>query len=170
MQVSEFEKCCPAVNNAEIVADKMDALVELLKNAEKPMTCKEIGIALYGEDYLILPDCYENWMHNMIAREHIGHLGYLLSQLSGNGYIFVKVEKTNIPVTDKKGNIVTYRTQELKPSEEPTEPYMITVKDEQGRTYSIRNPHYVPRPALYETVTKVVFQKIKYYEWKRVGK
>jgi len=169
MQVSEFEKCCHAVTYAEFVADKMDALAALLKNAERPMTCKEIGTALYGEDYLILPDCYENWQHNMIAREYIGHLGHLLSRLRWNGYISVKVENTNIPVKDKNGNIVTYETQELKPSEASDEPYMITVKDEQGRTYSIRNPHYVPRSALYETVTKIVYQKIKYYEWKRVG-
>lgn len=166
MQASKFEKLMCAVDDAERVATDMDRLVELMQSAENPMTFKEIGVALYGDAY-ILSHGYTRTdeRHDNQARHITRHLTALMTKLVDFRYVKKIVEKTTTPVTSKDGKIITYWTTEEIPPTTPIEPQYIKVKDEQGREFEIHNPYYRYISPKYKRVEKIVYQKVTRYKW-----
>lgn len=164
MQSSKYENLMKAVSNAVKVSSDMDRLVEVMKNTQgKKLTFKEVGVALYGEDYLPKP---EDYVHEIRRVSLMRHLAAIMASLVDHCYVKKTVEVTDIPVVDKKGNPITTETWEKIKPKEQIEDMWVWVTDAKGREFQVQNPYYEYHPTEYKKVTKTVYQKITYYEWR----
>ena len=164
MQSSKYENLMKAVTTAVKVSADMDRLVEVMKNAQgKKLTFKEVGEALYGEDYLPKPNDY---VHEIRRVSLMHHLAAIMARLVDRYYVKKTVEVTDIPVVDKKGNPIVNETWEIVKPKPQIEERWVWVTDAQGRQFQAENPYYEYHPTEYQKVTKPVYQKITYYEWR----
>ena len=157
MQFSKYEETFTNVSDVERSAAKyVNQVVEILREAKDGITCKEIGIKLFGEH-----DYVDGWHARRLSAE----LGHVLSNLA-YGH-FIKFEKV------ETGEVVT-REEEIWVKDEVkdanNEPRTIRVHDDAGREYVIDNPRYnyakMVRPrGHYETVTKSIKVKVKVWHW-----
>ena len=157
MQFSKYEETFTNVSEVKRSAAKyVDEVVKILREAKDGITCKEIGIKLFGKyDYV------EGWHARRLSAE----LGHVLSNLA-YGH-FIKFEKV------ETGEVVTWQEDtwvqdEIKDTN--NEPRTIRVHDDAGREYVIDNPRYdytkrARRSGHYETITKSVKPKVKVWHW-----
>ena len=155
MQFSKYEETFTNVNEVKGSSAKYaDKVADIIRNAKDGITCKEIGIKLFGERE------YDEW-----NRSYASELGHVLSNLT-YGH-FVKFEKV------ETGEVVTWEEEiwvrdEVKDTN--NEPRTIRVHDDAGREYVIDNPRYdytkrVRPSGHYETITKSVKPKVKVWHW-----
>lgn len=94
MEANIYEKTYESVVEALRATNEVNKVVEFLREATKPVSCKEIGEAIYGEEYKRIRAEYENklWSemtkedwensrHNVRARELTGKLTQVLRHL-----------------------------------------------------------------------------------------
>lgn len=149
MNANAYERTYVVVEHASNAVKHLDEVVSILKAAKQPMTCKEIGIALFGErEYL------DSWR----SRSHSAHLGQILSHLVEGKFVnSIKID----------GAPVRIETWEYICKDSYGNPRRITVHDDEGNTYEIDNPKYDPRSGCghQERVRKTIIPKIKTYKW-----
>lgn len=155
MQFSEYEKTFTNVNDVQGSAAKYaDQVADIIRNTKEGITCKEIGIKIFGERE------YNEWIRSCASE-----LGHVLSNLAYGHFIeFEEVET---------GEIVTWEEEiwvrdEVKDAN--NEPRTLRVHDDAGREYVIDNPRYnhakrVRPSGHYETITKSVKPKVKVWHW-----
>ena len=156
MQFSKYEETFTNVSEVKRSAAKYaDQVANIVRNAKDGITCKEIGKAIWGDEYL------DGWS----ARSYASQLGQILSNLA-YGH-FVKFEKV------ETGEVITWEEEiwvreEIKDAN--NEPKTIRVHDDAGREYVIDNPRYDYRTRIrpsghYETITKFVKPKVQVWHW-----
>lgn len=155
MQFSEYEKTFTNVNDVQGSAAKYaDQVADIIRNTKEGITCKEIGIKIFGERE------YNEWIRSCASE-----LGHVLSNLAYGHFIrFEEVET---------GEVVTWEEEiwvrdEVKDAN--NEPRTLRVHDDAGREYVIDNPRYnhakrVRPSGHYETITKSVKPKVKVWHW-----
>lgn len=149
MKVTEYEKTytsvCDAVNDVRHV----EAVVEFLRKQAKPVTCAEVGNAVFGGVY----------SHSCMSKSYAAQMGQVLRHLCKGG--FIKIE-------ERKGDPIEIEVEEYVHTDEQGNPSTIKVHDDEGNEYEIPNPKY-RRPAWcsghWEKVKKTVTPTIKTYLW-----
>ena len=145
------------ISNTEIVLD-------ILRSATKPMTCKEIGIAIMGEEYSkhatrkissVLEFTY--YGRSGEARSWSSFIGRVMKILSDKGIV-----KTEII----DGEPITIEVEEWVDNPEAP-PRELIVHDDDGNDYKIPNPKYdyLKHGGTWEKVKKTITPKIKVYSW-----
>ena len=149
MKTTSYERTYEIVRKAIDVTSEVNEVAEFLENAVKAVTCKEIGIAVYGE---------VEYTRGRDSKSMSAHLGHILRHLVEGG--FVEVSKID-------GKPFEYEEEVWV--EDNDVPRIIKVHDDEGNTYEIPNPKYNPRylrgNGHFETVTKTMTPKIKVYKW-----
>ena len=144
--------------NTEIVLD-------ILRSATKPMTCKEIGTAIMGEEYSKPATRklssgifdYTYYGRSGEARSWSSFIGRVMKILSDKGIVKTEIidgEPVTIEVEDWVDN----------PEAPPRE---LIVHDDDGNDYKIPNPKYDCRKygGTWQKVKKTITPKIKVYSW-----
>lgn len=143
------------ISNTEIVLD-------ILRSATKPMTCKEIGTAIMGEEYSkhatrtsVLEFTY--YGRSGEARSWSSFIGRVMKILSDKGIV-----KTEII----DGEPITIEVEEWVDNPEAP-PRELIVHDDDGNDYKIPNPKYdyLKHGGTWEKVKKTIIPKIKVYSW-----
>lgn len=144
MITTNYENTYVSVNNARKDTADLDKVVEILSKASAPMSCHDIGFAIWGVGYL------DN-------RCRAARMGQMLKHLREGGFIKgeeVKGEPVEIEYeeyvrnVDAKGNL----------------PY-IKVHDDEGNTYDMPNPKFDrwTCSSSWQKVKKTVTPTIKVY-------
>lgn len=147
MKVTDYEKTYKSVSNAVKDTQYLDAVVDFLRMQSEPLTCADIGEAIFGNKYST-DRCYPSRMGQMLHHLRVGG--------------FVKVE-------EHKGDPIEVEVDGWIP--EPNtykEPPRITVHDDKGREFTINNPYYFgdyPRRGHWGRVKKTITPTIKTYIW-----
>ena len=146
------------ISNTEIVLD-------ILRSATKPMTCKEIGTAIMGEEYSkcttrkISSGIYDYTYYGRAAeaRSWSSFIGRVMKILSDKG--IVKTE-----IVDGEPVIIEVEEWVDNPDAPPRE---LIVHDDDGNDYKIPNPKYdyLKHGSTWEKVKKTITPKIKVYSW-----
>lgn len=154
MQFSKYEETFTNVSEVKRSAAKYaDQVASIVRNAKDGITCKEIGKAIWGDEYL------DGWM----ARSYASQLGQVLSNLA-YGH-FVKFEKVN------NGDPIPCESSEWvwdEPENPVNEPRKLHVRDDYGREFWMDNPNYYRQPMRrghYQQVTKYIQPKVKVWHW-----
>ena len=145
MVVNEYEKTYVSVQKALWAIESLDAVVEFLRKQTSPVSCKEIGTAVFGPDYSRF-------------RTYPVRMGKILSHLRrGN---FIKMEK-------REGPPIEVEVMEFIRTDKNEEPPMLTVHDEKGREFRISNPNYTLffRGGYWGKVKKSIPSTVKTYIW-----
>ena len=160
-----YDEIFVGANKAQKTINKTEIVLDVLRHAEKPMTCKEIGTVLMGEEYFKTKERrvslsgyeYTYYRRSHEARSWSSFLGRVLNILAKKGVI----EAKNID-----GEPVTIDAEEWvdNPDAPPSE---ITVHDDEGNEYTIHNPKYNWRihGGNWQTVKKTIIPKVRVYSW-----
>lgn len=139
MEATIYEKSYWCVETAERATRNVMAVVDFLKRQTKPVTCQEIGKALFGDEYKWTPDPYgRSGNRNFVYLKHVSDLGHILSHLFDKGCIIRTKEHTDEVVIGADGKPLTC---EKWIAGEP-EPRYIDVWDAKGKKYNIQNPKW----------------------------
>lgn len=154
MFINDYENTYSSVKTACKNVEDLPALIAVMRETRKPMTCREIGISLFGDDYVKNGD----YWHDSYSRQLTAHLSQMLRHLVRGGFIRwdkidgepVEVERPTYIRKDDCGN-----------------PQYICVHDDEGNEYQMPNPKY--NPCYYSgewvTVKETIVPKIKVYLW-----
>ena len=124
MKVTEYEKTYVSVSNAVNDVRHVEAVVEFLRKQTAPVTCTEIGNAVFGGVY----------SRSYMSKSYAAQMGQVLRHLRKGG--FIKVE-------ERKGDPIEIEVEEyIYDNDGNGELPMITVHDDKGREYRIQNPNY----------------------------
>ena len=151
MKVTEYEKTYASVSNAVNDVCHVEAVVEFLRKQTAPVTCAEIGNAVFGGVY----------SRSYMSKSYAAQMGQVLRHLHKGG--FIKVE-------ERKGDPIEIEVEGyIYDNDDNGEPPMITVHDDKGREYRIQNPNYNNRwthgHGHWGKVKKTVTPTIKTYLW-----
>ena len=151
MKVTEYEKTYASVSNAVNDVCHVEAVVEFLRKQTAPVTCAEIGNAVFGGVY----------SHSYMSKSYAAQMGQVLRHLRKGG--FIKVE-------ERKGDPIEIEVEGyIYDNDDNGEPPMITVHDDKGREYRIHNPNYsgywTRGHCHWGKVKKTVTPTIKTYLW-----
>lgn len=147
MVVNDYEKTYASVYDAANDTKYLMAVVDFLRQQTKPVTCAEIGKAVFGERY-----CQAFTNKSLSSR-----MGQMLRHLRKGG--FIKTEMIDgAPVQVSSWGWVT-------PVDAP--PKKIKVHDDEDNEYWIPNPKYDYRchGGVYKEVKKTIISKVKVYYW-----
>lgn len=144
MEVSKYEQTYKCVKVAVDATKYVDRVVNFLRNASAPMTCKEIGLALFGDAYKQFPrkEVYEVYKcidldklrHNEKAQGLASSLGHIMSNLMREGLV---------KLTKKKGEPFTIEIEDyVNVYEGEVCEQSLEVWDAKGNKYEIPNPNY----------------------------
>jgi len=124
MKTNCYEDTYVSVNKARKDVEKLDDVILALEDADKPLTCREIGIAVFGNDYI----------QGYHKRSLSHRMGQMLNHLRRGG--FVKVEEV-------KGEPIEIEYDEYvrNVDAQGNLPY-IKVHDDNGNTYDMPNPKF----------------------------
>lgn len=144
MEVSKYEQTYVCVKNAMNATKYVDKVVNLLRNASAPMSCKEIGTALFGDAYKQFPkkEVYDGYMridhdkrrHNENAQGLASSLGHVMSNLMREGLVKLTKEKGEPFTVEIEDYVNVYEGEVCEQS--------IEVWDAKGNKYEITNPNY----------------------------
>ena len=153
MITTKFEDTYTCVNNAKNITADLLTLADLLMQANRPMTCREIGIALFGTEYAD--------RNSRRARGMTAHLSQMLRHFRKGG--FIKVEEV-------KGEPIEVEREEYVRVDDADNPQFIRVHDDAGNEYQMPNPNYNPWRAAqaggsWQMVKKIVTPTYKVYSW-----
>ena len=155
MIVNAYEETYSSVMVASEHTADLVPLANLLMRADHPMTCKEIGVALFGDAYVKNGD----YWHDIQSRKLTAHLSQMLRHFVRGDFIRgdkidgepVEVEDQEYICEDGEGNTAKIR-----------------VWDKDGNEYMMPNPKYNPRRGevgRWVKVKKTIVPKIKVYTW-----
>lgn len=165
MEATKYELAYACTQYAINATRNVDAVVRILCNASAPMTCKEIGTAMWGDAYKRFPEKevgtwplpvdHEKEYHNQKARELTADLGHILGNLLNANLIKVIKEKGE-PFTIEEERFVNVVDDEICE-------FMIEVWDAKGNRYEMQNPNYRRGHGEYRKVPVTITPTIKRY-------
>ena len=142
--------------------DDCDLMLRVLANSPKPMSAKELGIAILGDEYtqkrILYPDSIgSHSIRTGKARHWSSFIGRMMGILSKKG--LVKIEaREEAPITIEVEDWV---------DNPDAPPEFLIVHDDEGNEYKMRNPKYDWRTSggRWEKVQKTIIPKTKVYSW-----
>ena len=146
MKANKYEKTYVCVEKAMRAVEDLEPAIEFLRKQTAPVTCKEIGRAVFGKEY-------------SRHKTYPARMGQILRHLRKNNY--VKME-------EREGEPIEVEVEDFLPKDDDNgEPFMLTVHDEKGREYRIDNPNYHGWRNGYNwvKVKKTIIPTIKVYTW-----
>lgn len=165
MVTSKYEDLYVSTRNAKIATAYVNKVVELLRGSTLPVMPKEIGVHLFGDDYLKAsdPSMFEYRHYNYRKKSQSATIAQIMRHLHAAG--LVKREYLD-------GDPIEIEDTEWVPDESYTVPKYINVHDDEGNTYQMENPKWdwvKARSARdsghYERVKKTIIPKIKVWVW-----
>ena len=162
MKYSIYEKTYDCVKNADTSTLFVDKVAELLKaEPDRAFTCQELGSIIWGKSYeRVSSKTFEGRHHNHIAAKCTATLRQILKHFNDHAYVIRTEEKTNEPVINEDGVIIT---REVWINSNTNEERYIKMTDERGRTAEVRNPWYNPGGGHYED--QPIYKTIIRYQW-----
>lgn len=151
METTKYEKTYKSVKKAIYHTENLDKVIDFLRNAKEPVTCKEIGLAVFGDAYTD-----EIW-----KQHYAGQLGQMLRHLHKNNYVEMEV---------RNGEPIEIETEEyVRGCDAYGNPEYIDVFDVHGNKYKMQNPNYNWRGIRghYEKKMVTFIPKVKY--WSLIG-
>ena len=151
MTTTAYENTYVNVANAKHDTADLAAVVDFLRSQSSPITCKAIGVAIFGKNYT------EGYM----TRHYVNHLSQMLKHLREGG--FIRVDKVN-------GEPIEVESDEYRRTDDEGNPQFIRVHDDEGNEYQMSNPKYdmwrsCRTPGEWVKVKKTIVPKIKVYTW-----
>ena len=168
MNATKYEATYSIAQSALSATEEVEKIVAQLRAADRPMTCKELGELIYGEEYKRIPEknrgelTYNEFLKlqrlNDIARKHTARLNQALQHMVEAGYVIVG---------EIKGEPYNYETEEVVWVDEQNEPEHIDVWDAKGNRYTIINPeyNYFDRHTEIRKVMRTGCKRIRTYKW-----
>ena len=159
MNATKYEAMYVIANDAIRATSEVDKVIAKLKEAGRPVTCKELGIMVYGDDYKRVPyNERQSYFTNMKAMSLTARINQVLRHV---------VEAGNVKVGEIKSEPYTYETEEWFIIDEKGEPETIEVWDANGTKYDMPNPKYdrYSGRGEYRKVTKTGRKTIRTYLW-----
>ena len=158
MQIEDYERIFPSTNDALKKIESIKPVVDFLKTQTHPVTCKEIGQGIWGDNYNSHYD--ENGRYKFYCAMSANKLGAILRFLFEKGFIKRKeIDDGMVEIQTTEWTMVDPGTPAWipNPNYDPLRDYY-TLSE-------IRNPDY--RAPRYENVavTKQVHGKHKVYWW-----
>lgn len=152
MTTTIYDETYVCTYNAMRATEDISAVVDFLRAQTAPVSCREIGLALYGESYR--KDTRE-------GRHLISHLGQMLTHLRKGA--FIKAET-------RKGTPIEITADEYVSDYEKTTPQFILVRDDAGNEYQMPNPNFDLWEARrsdgsWQKVKKTIVPTYKVYSW-----
>ena len=143
MITTNYEDTYVSVKAAREDTADLHKVIEVLFAASKPLTCRDIGLKIWGADYL------DN-------RPRAGHMGQMLKHLRKGG--FIRMEEVD-------GEPVEVEYEEYQQDvDEEGNPYYIIVRDDEGNKYQMHNPKWRGyRGGRWVKIKKTVTPRIKVY-------
>jgi hypothetical protein len=149
MITTKFEDLYSCVLTAKADTEKLAAVVDFLSKQTEPLTCKEIGVAIFGEVYA----------NSYKSRSYSAQMGQILKHLRQGGFIAVE---------ERIGEPMTIEVMDWIAQDSAGVPLTITVHDDEGNTYQMPNPKANQRDCrhgYWGPVKKTVIPKTKVYKW-----
>ena len=164
MMTSKYENLYVSARNAKDATKYVDEVVELLSRSTLPIMPKEIGVYLFGADYLKPVETrIPNYQHNYTKASQRAIISQIMRHLHEAG--LVKREYL-------EGEPIEIEDNEWVPDKPYTVPKYINVHDDEGNTYEIRNPKWDLAKAMenhdcghFVRVKKTITPKIKAWLW-----
>lgn len=164
MVTSKYEDLYVSTFNAKIATKYVDKVVELLSHSTLPITPKEIGVYLFGADYLKPITTSSPYHYSYGKASQRATIGQIMRHLHKAG--LVKREYLD-------GDPIEVEGDEWVPDGEPYNvPRYLNVHDDEGNTYQIENPKWDWVKAMnardsghFERVKKTITPKIKAWIW-----
>lgn len=122
MITNRYEDLYVSVKTARENTADLHRVIEVLFAASKPLTCHDIGFAIWGPAYLDNRRC-------------AGHMGQMLKHLRKGG--FIRMEEVD-------GEPVEVEYEEYIREDDEGNPATIRVHDDAGNEYQMPNPKYRP--------------------------
>lgn len=164
MITSKYEDLYVSTRNAKIATAYVNKVVEFLSDSALPITPKEIGVYLFGADYLKPITTSNPYHYSYDKASQRATIAQIMRHLHAAG--LVKREYLD-------GDPIEIEDTEWISDEQPyTVPRYINVHDDEGNTYQIENPKWDWSKAAkardyghYERVKKTIIPKIKVWVW-----
>ena len=160
MVTSKYEDLYVSTRNAKIATAYVNKAVELLRDSTLPIMPKEIGVYLFGDDYLRPLKPSESYYRKASQRATISQI---MRHLHKAG--LVKREYLD-------GEPIEIEDSEWIPDEPYTVPRYLNVHDDEGNTYQMENPKWDWIKASnardcghFAHVKKTITPKIKAWVW-----
>lgn len=164
MITSKYENLYASVRQAKCDIAHVDEVVEFLLHSTGPVLPKEIGVYLFGEDYLKPTENSYPYHYNYCKASQRSTIAQIMRHLHAAGLVKrVYLDGDPIEVEHEKWILDTtpYNV-----------PRMIQVHDDEGNTYTIENPKWnwvaarmAQESGHYETVKETIIPKIKAWAW-----
>ena len=150
MITTKFEDTYSCVDTAKAYTEKLAEVVGFLREQTAPLTCREIGIAIFGNDYI------QGYRKSSLSNR----MSQILKHLRKGG--FVKVEEV-------KGEPIEVEHEEyVRNADSEGNPPYIKVHDDEGNTYDMPNPKFnrmCYNGGTWQMVKKLVTPTYKVYSW-----
>lgn len=163
MITSKYEDLYISTRKAKIATEHVDKVVELLSRSTLPIMPKEIGVYLFGADYLKPIETSAPYHYSYRKACQRATVGQIMRHLHKAG--LVKREYLD-------GEPIEIEATEWVPNEPYTVPRYINVHDDEGNTYQMENPKWDWSKAAYARdygrcvpIKKTVIPKIKAWVW-----
>jgi hypothetical protein len=160
MEATKYEMTYMIAKCAKNATSEVEKVVNTLKGVDRPISCKELGELIYGEEYKRVPiNDPGEWHKNMKARELTARINQVLRHMVREGFV---------RITETKSEPYTFETEEWITLDENNEPETIVVWDAKGNQYDMPNPRYNPlckRHGEYRKVQRTATKTIRLYYW-----
>ena len=170
MEATKYEMTYKIAKYAKNATSEVEKVVNTLKGIDRPISCKELGELLYGDEYKRTPvggsyselgndEYWRRQRMNDHARELTARISQVLRHMVREGFV---------RITETKSEPYTYETEEWITLDENNEPETIIVWDAKGNQYDMPNPKYNTRcrhHGEYRKVQKTVTNTIRLYYW-----
>lgn len=153
MQTNKYEDLFTSVQdikNSESV-NRVTDIVEFLRQQKEPVTCYEVGIAIFGERY-----------NNKSAKKSLSRsIGSVMRHLKEAGYI--RIDKI-------QGKPIIIESEEYIFIDDNDEPDVIEVTDAKGNKYKMQNPNFnwrirTKKQSATKPIKQTIFPTISTYFW-----
>lgn len=163
MVTSKYEDLYVSTRNAKIATAYVNKVVELLSGSTLPILPKEIGVYLFGADYIRPIETSDPYHYGYSKACQRATVSQIMRHLHKAG--LVKREYLD-------GDLIEVESSEWVPDEPYAVPQYINVHDDEGNTYQMENPKWDWSKAAYARecgrcvpVKKTVIPKIKAWVW-----
>jgi len=154
MITNVYEDTYSSIETAKNHTADLVPLADLLMKADHPMTCKEIGFAMFGDAY----EYTDDFSHNIRRKCLTSHITQMLRHLVRGG--FIRREEID-------GEPIEVEQEEYQRIDDYGQPQYIRVHDDEGNEYQMQNPKYNPcyGAGKWVKVKKTIIPKIRVYTW-----
>ena len=163
MITSKYEDLYVSVRNAKVDTTYVNKAVEFLSGSTLPILPKEIGVCLFGDEYLKPVETSHPYHYRYRKASQRAVIGQIMRHLHNAG--LVKREYID-------GDPIEVEDSMWVPDKPYDVPRYINVHDDEGNTYEMANPNWDWIKAAhardcghYEQVKKTVIPKIKAWVW-----